>query len=234
MGRADSQVTLGFRDQDGAFGVFEFHDSGGEPPPPFEDGEGLQLLFGLPSGQYLLDASYNEKRGLVLAPLAQEIRRLQRRSNFRTAVPAGANVSFALTAYDGRQVKSSEFTVLDLSAGGIRLSWSTGHDPKPEMGRSVGARLRLPSGVEIDLEGVIRIVHPGTGASASHFSQGLARLSQGLFRRPLLGSSGDPSLLSSQNETVRVGIEFQGLSSQDEQAVFMACVQLARRAQAVL
>lgn len=126
------------------------------PPRELKTGEGVQIHFGMPEGQFLLRTHIGDvKNDSIELPLGRELFRLQRRNNFRVVVPESSKISLRLTAYQSTPVRC-ELPVLNISAGGIRVNWPKKDLPDPKEGESLNGVLILPQSQSIEVSGIMK------------------------------------------------------------------------------
>lgn len=124
--------------------------------------EPLQFLFGLSDGQYMVKTRVEPEsdQSSTFVLLGTEVFRLQRRNNFRADVPISARISLQIPNPKTPQ-RPHEMPAINLSAGGVRVKWSLGVLPAPQVGESVQGALNLPTLSErIDVRGVVRVLIP--------------------------------------------------------------------------
>lgn len=166
-------------------------------PKRLVSSEPVEILFGLSDGQYLIRAlvQTSEVASTVIS-LSNDIHRLQRRNNFRIAVPSDGSAVFVATSIGGVSFPTPvEFSITDLSAGGMRLLWQAKVGMQPLLGTMLSGTLKTGSGLEIQTKAVVR----------------------NLFS-------------TSSKSQIPVGLEFQGLSGQQQQDLLFACLQIFRTA----
>jgi c-di-GMP-binding flagellar brake protein YcgR len=129
--------------------------------------EPLQILFGLPDGLYLVKTRVAEANlDQVSFQFGPEVFRLQRRNNFRTILPTSYKISYRLTGLKNQSVKAgSELALVDLSAGGMRVTWSAPELVGPAEGDAVAGILILPTGRQLELFGTVKTIIQGSNTS---------------------------------------------------------------------
>lgn len=81
--------------------------------------ESVYVVFSLKSGQYSMKGQIiPTKEGIIAFSLKAEVRRLQRRNNFRVPVLKSGSCSFVVKEFNGQKIDKS-FLLNDLSAGGL-------------------------------------------------------------------------------------------------------------------
>lgn len=163
-----------------------------------KQGAPLELLCGLPDGQYMILSSVHSIANCDLSfRLGQDVHRLQRRENFRTIVPPGSHVHFQLNSLNRTVLNSLKLTLLDLSAGGIRVQWPGSGVEAPKPGDQLSGVLHLPAGRHPEVFGIVRTVNAIADATPP---------------APYLN----------------VGVQLQNMSIRDEQMLLFACMQIHR------
>jgi c-di-GMP-binding flagellar brake protein YcgR len=103
------------------------------------DGDPIDLMFSLSDGQYLISTKLKDLAGTAIGfPTSVEVKRLQRRENFRVHV--AEEFRGFLTVFDG--ALKQDLTLIDLSVGGAKARWVSGA-VKPENGKTYPASLHF-------------------------------------------------------------------------------------------
>jgi len=164
----------------------------------FKQGAHLELLCGLPDGQYLIITSVHSVGGDEVGfRIGQDVHRLQRRENFRTVVPPGSSVYFQLNSLNRTVLNGLKLTLLDLSASGLRAQWPGSGVDAPQDRDQLSGVLYLPGGRRVEVFGVVKTVVPIAAATPP---------------APYLN----------------VGVQLQNMSIRDEQMLLFACMQIHR------
>lgn len=121
-------------------------------------GEILQLLFGLPDGQFLIRATIASVAGGSFSASFDQIFKLQRRNNFRAKVPPTSTIVLRMTSFKSSTAHRSALAVMDLSAGGVRVKWPATGLPVPAANDQLAGTLSLPQGREVEVFGTIKNV----------------------------------------------------------------------------
>ncbi len=137
-------------------------------PRPLKDGEPLQIMIGLPDGLFLIRTKLILDRTASYSfALGDEIFKLQRRNNFRVAIPSGIKAGFNVSSYRNQPVvKGTSIPLVDLSAKGCRLNWQNLKIEIPKVEDSIAGTLSLASGRPIEVFAQVRVVLPGAVGSA--------------------------------------------------------------------
>ena len=122
-------------------------------------GDAVEILFSIDEGQYhwRTELHHVTADGWSLAK-SGELFRLQRRSNFRTSVPKGYKASFLLKSFKTHSISATPLELVDVSAGGARVGWSTAGLSAPSKGDSISGVLSTPGGRQIEVFGIVKSV----------------------------------------------------------------------------
>jgi c-di-GMP-binding flagellar brake protein YcgR len=122
-------------------------------------GDSAEFLFSLDDGQYhwrtTLAAVTRDAWSLAKGG---ELSRLQRRNNFRTAVPRGYKATLLLRSFKAHTISQTELQLVDVSAGGARVQWPSAGLSQPSQGDSLSGLLAIPGGRQIEIFGLVKSV----------------------------------------------------------------------------
>lgn len=119
------------------------------------EGDKLRVYFGLSEGWYMVPVTFSSHdKPKLFFKITREAFKLQRRNNFRTVIPADANVEFSPRAM--ANLKRSSLRLYDLSVSGMRTEWTLSDEPKRES--EFDGELKLPGGKSVDLVARIKTV----------------------------------------------------------------------------
>jgi hypothetical protein len=195
-GVSGSQVVFGLKRDPGSPGLM----LASAFPNGLNVGSRVEVIFGLVDGQYAIrDVVEAVSMTTFTVDASRNLLRLQRRKDFRDSVK-NEGLRFVKKTPKLNE-PALEFKLLDLSAGGLRLVWSTGLGPVPALGTLLEGTLHLSTQKTADVQ--IKLVK-------NHGPE--AELSSGV-------SSGRGYALSFQ---------FQNLSQEDSRAILFACLFIHR------
>lgn len=195
LGPGDQPFQLRLRKIDGDFAIASIAFPIVEE---FKVGMHLELICGLPDGQYLIVTSVHSFSGNEVSfRIGQDVHRLQRRENFRTVVPPGSAVHFQLNSLNRTVINALKLTLLDLSAGGLRVLWPGSGVEAPKPGDQLSGVLHLPGSRRAEVFGIVKTVVAVADATPP---------------APYL----------------QVGVQLQNTSIRDEQMLLFACMQIHR------
>lgn len=139
----------------------------GALPRPLKAGESIELLIGCSDGLYLVRTVVRVGKQTEFSfQMGKEVYRMQRRNNFRAAIPSGLKVFYKIQTYKNAIVPpNTQAVVVDLSSGGMRLKWPNAGVERAKEGEHLGGTLTLPNGKTIEVFGVIRTLLPQSDAS---------------------------------------------------------------------
>lgn len=119
----------------------------------------VELLFSLEDGQYHLASTLtkvNDDRWEISR--AGRLGKLQRRNNFRATVPHGARIAFKLASVGTTPLKM-DISIVDLSAGGMRLQWPATGVPPLQEGEALSGLVSTP-GRSVEVFGKVKTFQP--------------------------------------------------------------------------
>lgn len=130
-------------------------------PNGLKAGSRVEIIFGLVDGQYAIrDVVEDVSLSTFTVSAENNLLRLQRRKDFRVAVRNEGLKFFKVEKSDSPKprgdAKPFEYSLLDLSAGGLRLLWPTSVEPVPALGTVIQGTLRLSPEKSVDV--AIRLV----------------------------------------------------------------------------
>lgn len=162
-------------------------------PADLQKGEKLRLAFSLESGQYVVSFTISRiiADKVLLLPVESEFLRLQRRSNFRVKLQVKNGVKFHLQSANGQKIKPEIISVIDLSAGGAKLTVAAGVSESWKQRTMIEGTLDALENRKFTLQA--RVVN-----------------------------------VSLQGGAAFVGLEFQDVSSREQQQLLNACLALRR------
>lgn len=122
-------------------------------------GESAEFLFSLDEGQYnwktkileCVSDRWTVERG-------GELSRLQRRNNFRMAVPKGYKASLVLKTLKTLTITPTDLPLVDISASGARVQWPKAGLSPAAVGDSLSGSIALPGGRVVEIFGIVRSV----------------------------------------------------------------------------
>ncbi len=154
----------------------------------------VYMIFSIASGQYAMRGPVDYTIGDdVIFTLNTELRRLQRRRNFRVNT-LKLNTLKLLIEGVGEGSTPSELMVTDISAGGISAVVPTSLQGKGKLNQHVKCRIHHPVRAVSDLNGIVRHIGPYSGGErwgiefvlASEQMQTMLALSLQVHRESLL------------------------------------------------
>lgn len=130
------------------------------PPRALKKDEPMSLTFGLGDGQYYCKTTVSfVSDDEAYFPVGTELYRLQRRNNFRAYVPTHTNINLTLKSWNTDIVKFAA-RVVDLSAGGARVTWPADTADKVKVGQQISGSLSLPNGQNMEVFATIKHIWP--------------------------------------------------------------------------
>jgi hypothetical protein len=170
-------------------------------PKEIQPGLELELIFSISTGQYAIrDIIADSSLTTITVNAAKSLLRQQRRRDFRVPIRHGIVQCFLQRLHAVRVVPELPLTLIDLSAGGMKLMWP--HEGLPEIkpGAEIAGRLKLSPGREVDFTAKLVALFPAPDANQASAPQ-----------------SGTPG-----------GFEFDGLKQDEARAILFTCLQLHR------
>jgi c-di-GMP-binding flagellar brake protein YcgR len=139
----------------------------GVPSRGLSNGEAIELIFGSSDGSYLVRTVVRlGTADGVIFQLGNEVFRLQRRNNFRTAIPVGVKVAYKVQTFKhGIVPPNTSLAAIDLSAGGLRLKWPASGLAAPNENDHLGGTLTLLNGKSLELFGLVKTLLPQSDGS---------------------------------------------------------------------
>ncbi len=113
----------------------------------------LQMTIG--NEKYLYSSVYKFRGGIITVKATEPLFRLQRREDFRLKIPSGVTAIFQLES-NNRSHLAKKMKVIDLSAGGCRLSESN-PNPTLSLGDEIVGTLQIAERPAFQING--KIVH---------------------------------------------------------------------------
>jgi hypothetical protein len=210
---------------------------------PLRRSESIVLLFGLSHGQYLvrttLESSHDSSPTVFVcsADAKHELRRLQRRSNFRVAVGDNSKFKFKILTLSSSQISTQiQNTNQAAAPSSAPNSASNSHQSAPlsvNQNKIGAAQVILPiidlsvSGVRVKwpLDLPIKPLPGGALKGAVVLPSGQEIAVEATVR--ILFSPVEKGARSAYSYAP-VGLQFQGLSGKEEQDLLFACLQIFR------
>lgn len=177
-------------------------------PKEIQPGLELELIFSISTGQYAIrDLIADSSLTTITVNAAKSLLRQQRRRDFRVPIRHGVVQCFLQRVHAVRVAPELPLTLIDLSAGGMKLMWPQQGLPEIKPGSEIAGRLKLSPGREVD------------------FTAKLVAL----FQTPELGPLDSPAVAPGATQSgTPGGFEFDGLKQDEARAILFTCLQLHR------
>ncbi len=118
--------------------------------------EKVFVIFSIPSGQYMMTGSLKQTReGIAVFNVNTELRRLQRRKNFRVSTHQTNSIQLKVEGV-GPTKKPNVLATTDISAGGVSAIIPKATNSAGTLGQDIVCELRHPSRTISNLKGTIR------------------------------------------------------------------------------
>ncbi len=120
-------------------------------PKEIQPGLELELIFSISSGQYAIrDAIADSSLTTITVNAAKSLLRQQRRRDFRVPIRPGTVECWLQRVNMVRIGPELQLTLIDLSAGGMKLKWPMQGLPEIKPGSEIQGRMKLSPGREVD------------------------------------------------------------------------------------